>query len=480
MPTKKLQMLGYKIVPPEHIGKSAYEIAVDHGFEGTEEEWLEYLATLKVRTVSDLNDATTPGFYEIKGSDILNYPTDNHWFAQNIATLIVKTNGETIYQTITAKNVSAKRWYNKTSKKWAEWEYVNPPYKQDIEYPTTDRIIDERVYKRYNSTNDRLEYRCESETEWSTYSDLIGAAPAGYGLGGAAKKIEFEHDPSLDDMFGDDPEWFWPDVYGALNKTVANGWYCFDIDIESGFWNIDAKHWCMRVTNYDDGSDSCIQEIYPIAPGEHRKIIRRKYAGEWLTDEVSNIPESTPVTDWNKATVNGFYKNDSETTNENSPFTGHAACGYTVVNTLLNEPFATQVAFAQLTVDNRKGLYQKIRSLDDAGNWGEWEWVNPPYDFDVEYRTTERYLGRPVYTKMIYIGKLPDANTEVSKAVSTPNKGALVRHVFVSGGTHAAVDRYITGFEFYTDSILFKHNRADLVNDNIQVYLIVHYTKTTD
>ena len=35
------------------------------------------------------------------------------------------------------------------------------------------------------------------------------------------------------------------------------------------------------------------------------------------------------------------------------------------------------------------------------GGWGEFEWDNPPMVVDVEYRTTERFLGSPVYTKLI-------------------------------------------------------------------------------
>lgn len=30
-----------------------------------------------------------------------------------------------------------------------------------------------------------------------------------------------------------------------------------------------------------------------------------------------------------------------------------------------------------------------------------WEWVNPPMRLDVEYRTTERFLGKPVYVKVL-------------------------------------------------------------------------------
>ncbi len=51
-----------------------------------------------------------------------------------------------------------------------------------------------------------------------------------------------------------------------------------------------------------------------------------------------------------------------------------------------------------------------IRKNTD-GNWGEWEWVNPPMLPDVEYRTTERYMGKPVYTKLISCGELVNNKT---------------------------------------------------------------------
>lgn len=41
------------------------------------------------------------------------------------------------------------------------------------------------------------------------------------------------------------------------------------------------------------------------------------------------------------------------------------------------------------------------------------EWVNPPMLVGVEYRTTERYDGKPVYVKVVDYGTLPN-NTEGS------------------------------------------------------------------
>ena len=45
------------------------------------------------------------------------------------------------------------------------------------------------------------------------------------------------------------------------------------------------------------------------------------------------------------------------------------------------------------------------------------EYVNPPMELGVEYRTQERYLGKPVYRKLIWGGPLPNSGyTEASIA----------------------------------------------------------------
>ena len=48
--------------------------------------------------------------------------------------------------------------------------------------------------------------------------------------------------------------------------------------------------------------------------------------------------------------------------------------------------------------------------------WGEWEWKNPPMWHGVEYRTTERLFGQPVYVRYIHIGSIP-ANNEITADV---------------------------------------------------------------
>lgn len=62
MASKRLQVMGVIPVNEEDYGKSAYELAVDHGFEGSEEEWLE---SLKGKDGVDGVDGYTP----VKGKD---------------------------------------------------------------------------------------------------------------------------------------------------------------------------------------------------------------------------------------------------------------------------------------------------------------------------------------------------------------------------------------------------------------------------
>jgi hypothetical protein len=43
------------------------------------------------------------------------------------------------------------------------------------------------------------------------------------------------------------------------------------------------------------------------------------------------------------------------------------------------------------------------RTVDDVK-----EWINPPMASDIEYRTIERWMGKPVYTKIVPFGSLPN------------------------------------------------------------------------
>ena len=54
------------------------------------------------------------------------------------------------------------------------------------------------------------------------------------------------------------------------------------------------------------------------------------------------------------------------------------------------------------------------------GVWGDFEWQNPPLYPGVEYRTTERWYGKPVYAKQCHCGLLPAVGTTAEIIHGTP------------------------------------------------------------
>ena len=68
-----------------------------------------------------------------------------------------------------------------------------------------------------------------------------------------------------------------------------------------------------------------------------------------------------------------------------------------------------------------------------SGGWQPWEWLNPPMILGVEYRTTERYMGKPVYTMAFSTGNLRAAGVKAVITKSTDQNGnALSPHYLVS------------------------------------------------
>ncbi len=96
--------------------------------------------------------------------------------------------------------------------------------------------------------------------------------------------------------------------------------------------------------------------------------------------------------------------------------------------------------------------------------WQPWEWVNPPMEDGVEYRTTERIDGKPVYKQYGSLGALPNASTlafAVSVSGAKLDKAKLTveaynssnrRYTFPFINTDGAIRAivYATGARTYT------------------------------
>ena len=118
----------------------------------------------------------------------------------------------------------------------------------------------------------------------------------------------------------------------------------------------------------------------------------------------------------------------------------------------------------------------ELRRTAYNGVWYEWEWVNPPMALGVEYRTTERYKGKPVYCKLVNFGKLPN-NTYKDVAHGISNLQYAISVSGDSNGENLIGNTYITYVNIGSTNIRIKTN-AD--RSGVGATVLIKYTKTTD
>lgn len=123
-----------------------------------------------------------------------------------------------------------------------------------------------------------------------------------------------------------------------------------------------------------------------------------------------------------------------------------------------------------------------------GNTWLPWEWVNPPMQLGVEYRTTERYQGKPVYAKRIHCESMPSgagyidiqpSNTEVHNALIST---AIVIRCYGRSSVEATIPFYSGSGDFMQVGVV--------ENCKIRIYtakayggtadITVHYVKSTD
>ena len=125
------------------------------------------------------------------------------------------------------------------------------------------------------------------------------------------------------------------------------------------------------------------------------------------------------------------------------------------------------------------GVYHASKKRLLNGTWLPWEYENPPLALGVEYRTTERYLGKPVYCKLVNFGALPNATQKTVKH-NIPNVSSVIS-VYGSAQDQAIVvgafGMQVTGINADNTNVAI-WTSADLSNYN--AYVAMKYTKTTD
>ena len=203
-----------------------------------------------------------------------------------------------------------------------------------------------------------------------------------------------------------------------------------------------------------------------------RKNVNAAPGGYGLGDIAGVAISSTVEEGLNTATQNGWYYFGGTGDIENRPsLIPDSGYGYLLVSSRDQQ---TKLQVFMSEVNN----YIAVRKLE-AGVWQPWEYVNPPMQLGVEYRTTERYLGKPVYCKLVNFGALPNATRKLVKH-NIPNVSSVIS-VYGSAQDQAigvgAFSMGVTGINADNTSVAF-WTSADL--SNYSAYVAMKYTKITD
>jgi hypothetical protein len=177
------------------------------------------------------------------------------------------------------------------------------------------------------------------------------------------------------------------------------------------------------------------------------------------------------ISDLNDATKNGWYMNGAGGEAVHAP---DNVPGWLVLVCAYADEIVFQTAYRY---GSDEGLISARRSHHYLfGGWQPWEWINPPTLLGVEYRTVERYNGKPVYAKAINFGQAPNATyKEVSHGIEDFSQ--LVSYTGMMGGANLieapALDNILINA-----SIIRITTNTDASGS--YVYLVLRYIKTTD
>lgn len=147
------------------------------------------------------------------------------------------------------------------------------------------------------------------------------------------------------------------------------------------------------------------------------------------------------IYDWNTAMLNGWYRDAGNAAN--SPFAGAFTFGF--ASNYAED--CVQNVYARGGYGEDCKILHAIRMYDaDNKAWGAWEYVNPPMNAGVEYRTTERWNGKAVYARLIDCGYLP-ANSMQYVNLGSINQTGIVG---VVGCTAVAINPSYSNSDFST------------------------------
>lgn len=181
-------------------------------------------------------------------------------------------------------------------------------------------------------------------------------------------------------------------------------------------------------------------------------------------------------------TITGWYVvNGAKLPAELAPYQGNSLLRHEA----FDEYHAVQTLYPQGETTGAGNRATKAIRVKEGGVWYPWEWVNPPMYPDKEYRTTRRFMGKPVYVKAVDFGALPNAT-----AKNVAHGVANIQYVIDNGGARSDGSNIPCDFGTLTNTDASKIDlgvgRNDIVittnvwSEGLTATVWMAYTKTTD
>ena len=187
---------------------------------------------------------------------------------------------------------------------------------------------------------------------------------------------------------------------------------------------------------------------------------------------------NVPGGDINNATKNGWYSLAG--TELNAPTVDDGVQSVTGAMLFVQSSRSDRSKVQWMTIGNAGFFGYTLRRYYNptSTEWSSWEWINPPMQTGVEYRTTERWNGKPVYAKLIDFGSLPNISRKtishniqnvqsIVDIAATTSNGAIMNDMELAGSTFTA-----------NNSVIVCQSSVD--QSSLTAKVLLKYTKTSD
>lgn len=335
---------------------------------------------------------------------------------------------------------------------WDEWEFFNPLMNQGVEYKTIEKYESASLYKKIDGGI--LKWRPEGESNWKAVAEYIGAVryDADQELSASSKQQVRKNMSAQGGSY----------LHTALSKI---GWYRIITTTSDAAGLFTIYH------HYGSGGPSSLKLL--VTFDYHSPALKCiEYTGGKYNSQITNVRMIKTSDD--KYCLDVFY----------------------------NINYAHNVAIDFINTGRYEVILQEPIYLSETDDLSEgetlltpMEYLNPPMTLGVEYRTTERYLGKPVYCQVIDCGVI---TTDTQKIVdkSIPVLDVLscegIIHTNSNGHNQATPFDYSdtngTKYSVTVSAEAYKQSEVDRLSIYVNsswtvtgsVYAIVRYTKETD